>query len=225
MEWLRRHRLLVGVLAAVAVLALAAAAWYLASPLFIDEAVDEAFPFDLPAAADIPSMDPDEMAAAMDAAMQQVDEAFVAGLPPAQQADLEERLMALSAAMPDHEMTEPPLVADWTLVAEGRFQNADDFHQGEGRAAIFQQGEARVLRFEAFRVTNGPDLHVLLVENIGGASHDALGATVDLGSLKGNVGNQNYDIPDDVDLTRYAGVMIYCQPFHVVFATASFGGR
>ncbi len=44
---------------------------------------------------------------------------------------------------------------------------------------------------------------------------------VDLGSLKGNMGNQNYEIPTDLDLSDYQGVVIYCMPFHVVFATAS----
>ncbi len=79
-----------------------------------------------------------------------------------------------------------------------------------------------MLRFEAFDVTNGPDLHVLLVENIDGTNHNEIGEYVDLGALKGNMGNQNYEIPADVDLSHYAGVMIYCMPFHVVFSTAAF---
>jgi hypothetical protein len=44
---------------------------------------------------------------------------------------------------------------------------------------------------------------------------------LDLGSLKGNQGNQNYEIPEGVDLSEYNGVVIYCLPFHVVFATAT----
>jgi hypothetical protein len=44
---------------------------------------------------------------------------------------------------------------------------------------------------------------------------------IDLGSLKGNIGSQNYDIPDNVDLSEYESVVIYCVPFHVVFATAA----
>ena len=44
---------------------------------------------------------------------------------------------------------------------------------------------------------------------------------VDLGSLKGNRGSQNYDIPPGVDLSSGEwSVVIYCQPFHVIFATA-----
>jgi hypothetical protein len=54
---------------------------------------------------------------------------------------------------------------------------------------------AQVLRFEDFSATNGPDLHVLLATNPAPASRVDLGDYLDLGSLKGNVGNQNYDIP------------------------------
>ncbi len=79
------------------------------------------------------------------------------------------------------------------------------------------------MRFESFDVTNGPDLHVLLVENIAGNNHDALGNYISLGKLKGNMGSQNYEIAADVDLSQYEGVIIYCMPFHVVFSRASFG--
>ncbi len=44
---------------------------------------------------------------------------------------------------------------------------------------------------------------------------------IDLGSLKGNVGDQNYEIPADVDLSEYQSIVIYCQPFHVVFSIAT----
>ncbi len=65
-------------------------------------------------------------------------------------------------------------------------------------------------------------LHVILTENPAPRSRADVGETyIDLGSLKGNIGNQNYEIPADVDLSTYKGVVIYCMPFHVVFATAS----
>ena len=108
------------------------------------------------------------------------------------------------------------------IVAQGEFVDADSAHQGSGTATIFQQGDSRILRFENFESTNGPDLHVLLVENIAGTRSEELGNYIDLGQLKGNIGSQNYDIPADVDLSQYSGVMIYCMPFHVVFSTAAF---
>jgi hypothetical protein len=48
-----------------------------------------------------------------------------------------------------------------------------------------------------------------------------LGDYLDLGSLKGNVGDQNYALPADFDPTLYKSVVIYCQPFRVIFATAT----
>ena len=69
-----------------------------------------------------------------------------------------------------------------------------------------------MLRFEDFSVTNGPDLRVILVGTDG--SH------YELDKLKGNIGNQNYTIPDDLDLGDYEAVLIYCKPFSVVFSTA-----
>jgi len=39
--------------------------------------------------------------------------------------------------------------------------------------------------------------------------------------LKGNVGNQNYEIPGDAEIGQFGSVVIYCQPFHVVFSTAT----
>jgi hypothetical protein len=79
------------------------------------------------------------------------------------------------------------------------------------------------LRFEDFSVTNGPDLHVLLAVDPAPASREDLGDYVDLGSLKGNLGSQNYEIPPGTDLSQFKSVVIYCVPFHVVFATATLG--
>ena len=43
---------------------------------------------------------------------------------------------------------------------------------------------------------------------------------VELGKLKGNIGNQNYPIPEGVDPTKFNAVVIYCKPFHVLFSVA-----
>ena len=42
--------------------------------------------------------------------------------------------------------------------------------------------------------------------------------------MKGNVGNQNYGIPDDVNLDEFQSVVIYCVPFGVVFSSAALAG-
>jgi hypothetical protein len=87
-------------------------------------------------------------------------------------------------------------------------------HQGSGAATIYDVDGGPVLRFEDFDVTNGPDLRVNLVLDDG--------SMLDLGALKGNVGNQNYDIPADVDLESVSSVLIYCRAFSVPFAEADF---
>jgi hypothetical protein len=126
--------------------------------------------------------------------------------------------------MTDKNMEEPmpEAPAEWIAVRQGSFVDADSFHTGSGTATIYQQGEEQVLRFEAFTVTNGPDLHVILTKHPAPASRSDVGEDyIDLGSLKGNQGNQNYEIPAGTDLSQYQSVVIYCVPFHVVFATAT----
>ena len=82
--------------------------------------------------------------------------------------------------------------------------------------------DERILRLTNFKTSNGPDVHVYLV-----AAPDATdNATVtkagfvDLGSMKGNVGDQNYDVPDSVDLGKYRAATIWCERFNINFATA-----
>ena len=224
MTFLQKNRnLVIGVIVLGALIAIPII-WWLASPLFIDNTVDEAFPFDVPTAAEVADMPADEAQESLEAVVADVMDAMENGeISAEQETAIQEQVEAAAAAMPDKEMEEPLGDAEWTTVARGQFVDADSFHQGSGNATIFQQGDTRVLRLEDFEVTNGPDLHVLLVENIDGTSNSDIGEYVDLGKLKGNIGDQNYEISADIDLSKYSGVMIYCQPFHVVFSTASFG--
>ncbi len=107
-------------------------------------------------------------------------------------------------------------------VARGSFVGADDFHKGSGTAVIVRAGTQRGLRFENFQVTNGPDLYVYLAVHPEPRSRQEVAqGYVSLGKLKGNIGAQNYEIPARTDLAKYRSVVIYCQPFHVVFATAT----
>lgn len=190
-----------GLIVRVAVLAslivLGGVIWYLASPLFIDKVVDEEFPIAAPGAE----------------ALAQVSEKA-------------EGVAADAEAMPDQQMAEPmpESGADSpTLISQGQFQDGDSFHKGSGTATIYRLPEGdQLLRFENFSATNGPDLHVLLVEHEAPTSRDqVMAGYLDLGSLKGNIGSQNYEIPAGTDLSRYKSVVIYCKPFHVIFATAS----
>lgn len=198
-----------------------AVGWYLGSPLLIDETVDEGFPFEKPEEAAITAMpeaereDPEK-----DSMTALPDMATTEDLSPEDREAVEDKVMNTPTVV----MVDKPVTDEWIAVTQGGFLGADSFHQGSGSARIYQQGSQFVLRFEDFSVTNGPDLHVLLTRHPSPASRGDIGEDyIDLGSLKGNMGNQNYEIPDDVDLSDYQSVVIYCVPFHVIFATATLG--
>ena len=223
------RRTVIILIGAIGLIAVAAVGWYLGSPLFIDRTVDEAFPFEAPDQAEMDQMSADEMKALETEFMAALpEEAAVASLSLEEREDITDRVMAAAAAvMADKMIVEPmPDAADELLtLGQGQFAGADSLHQGSGTATIIQQGDNRVLRFEEFMVVNGPNLHVILTKHPAPEGRSAVGEDyIDLGPLKGNMGNQNYEIPIDLDLAAYQGVVIYCVPFHVVFATATLSG-
>lgn len=98
-------------------------------------------------------------------------------------------------------------------------------HPTSGRASIYKAPNGRRdLRLTGFVTSNGPDVHVVLVqstdENLKRDFVTGVLNSIELGLLKANQGDQNYDLPDSVDLTRYDAVVIYCERFHVVFGIA-----
>lgn len=110
------------------------------------------------------------------------------------------------------------------VLASGTFSDADAAHRGSGTATIYQGSDGRrTLRLTDFEVTNGPDLEVWLVtaENVSASSDVTDGEWLALGQLKGNIGDQNYDIPADADLSKYRSVVIWCEQFGVLFSPAS----
>jgi hypothetical protein len=107
-----------------------------------------------------------------------------------------------------------------TLLA-GRFRGLN--HSAQGRARVIDIADGNLyLRFEDFEVENGPDLKVYL--STAPADSDDDGAFVsdfiDLGELKGNIGDQNYKLSGDVDLNKYRSAVIWCRRFSVGFAVA-----
>ncbi len=109
-------------------------------------------------------------------------------------------------------------------VATGTFRDADQVHKGEGNVDVLRTGGGNgLVRFTEFRVTNGPDLEVWLVVASDPKTSDDVKSSewVSLGTLKGNVGDQNYNVPDDVDLSDYGSVVIWCEQFGVLFSTAA----
>jgi hypothetical protein len=80
---------------------------------------------------------------------------------------------------------------------------------------------ALMLRFTNFRTSNGPNVHVYLVAADDAKDETALHASfIDLGPIKGNIGDQNYDLDTSVDLSKYRAVSIWCKRFSVNFGVA-----
>ena len=98
-------------------------------------------------------------------------------------------------------------------------------HQTSGRATIYKTSDGQeYLRLTDFTTSNGPDVHVLLArsDDQSLAQEIVKGQldSVELGSLKGNEGDQNYNLPASVDLQKYNAAVIYCERFRAVFGLA-----
>lgn len=98
-------------------------------------------------------------------------------------------------------------------------------HKTEGRATVYQQADGKLLlRLTGFKTSNGPDVHVILVAAKDGSDDENFlkngTERVELGSLKGNEGDQNYDIPAGTDLSKFTTVSIYCERFNANFGSA-----
>ena len=111
--------------------------------------------------------------------------------------------------------------ASTATLADGQFH--DGAHKTAGTATIHRLSDGkRVLRLTNFETSNGPDVHVYAVAAEDAKDNDTVtrAGFVDLGSLKGNIGDQNYDLPESVDLSKYKAVTIWCKRFSVNFGTA-----
>lgn len=129
-------------------------------------------------------------------------------------ADAMNRAMDVAGKSGDDPVDEP-MAEGVTTLAEGSFIGRA--HPTTGLAKVITDGNQRFLRFEGFETDNGPDLNVYLATGSPDGSPEDF---IDLGDLKGNIGDQNYELPDDVDLDRYTTVFIWCVRFSVAFGTA-----
>jgi len=167
--------------------------------LFTDEVVDEALPAF--AVGNVSGLEGDEISEVMADAMSE----------------------AMADSPPVVEVDEEMSGVDVQPMLRGDF--IDRSHPTVGTAAVLSDGSGRrVLRLEGFSTDNGPDLNVYLVA----AAPDAPAGDfdddfVDLGDLKGNIGSQNYEIPEEVDLDRHRTVVIWCVRFGVAFGAAGLG--
>lgn len=114
-----------------------------------------------------------------------------------------------------------PTTAANAKLATGVFHSGA--HETKGAAAVFQLADGKkTLRLTDFATSNGPDVHVYLVAVDDAKDNDTVTKAdfVDIGTLKGNIGDQNYELPANTDIAKYRAVTIWCKRFSVNFGTA-----
>lgn len=140
---------------------------------------------------------------------EQLDDAVVAALADA----------TTSTTMPpqDEAQTTTTAAAGPVVVATGSWVALD--HPGSGAVAIIED-DVRTLVFDELATDNGPDLFVYLSPSPVEPGVDYLDGAVKIAPLKGNVGTQTYELPDDLDVSAFASVIIWCDRFASGFTAA-----
>jgi len=238
---LRRKRIL-GILAVVILVPVIGIAWWLLAPLFTNTTVEEEFPFASTAVVpldmdraqveqvmsgiakvnqssneDMPlPVDPrSELTKTLGARNADATDAVVESLADAAVKDALPEVMAKAEAQP---ASEP------VRLKSGQFWDQDRFHKGTGTATIYNLADGtQLLRLTDFQVTNGPDLRVILTrsQNPEEAGQVTGPGQLESAKLKGYMGNHNYPIPNDADVSPFNSVVVFCKPFRVIFSVAS----
>jgi hypothetical protein len=114
----------------------------------------------------------------------------------------------------DGAATEPVELATGTFISRE--------HETTGTARILRlPDESTILRLEGFETSNGPALFVYLSQNPADGEDGAFDDDyIDLGALKGNIGDQNYLIPPEIDPLGFTSVVVWCDRFNVSFGAA-----
>ena len=162
-----RHKVRAGIIAKPSLVVMLWLGWSLGSPLFTNTTVDEEFPFAVTAT--VPrDMDIEAVEAVM-AGMAKVESAVSEDMPvmlakaTVNSLGTPATAAASSAESPTAAPTEPPVAVEPVILKSGEFQDIDGFHKGTGAATIYRGPDGTLLlRFEDFKVTNGPELHVVL---------------------------------------------------------------
>ena len=206
----------IGITAAIVIIIIGVGAYYLASPLFISTEVNEPLPtsaVESGAYQKFITMSEEEK---LDIAKQ---------MSPEEREDIMTTASKINNSIDEsmdqvqqqqQQQTQNTITTASTLRTGSFVGVGDGIHNAEGEAKLipFQDGDSNILRLENLRVTNGPDLYVYL------ATDKTASDFVNIGKLKANNGNQNYDIPAGTDLTKYDTVLIWCRPFSVLFGSA-----
>jgi len=170
--------------------------WFEPHKAFINERVDETIPTATPTTVDLPTTTPPTTIATGTGDTSVTTEA-------------------------PSSTTTIPAVAYPIVLSESTFENVA--HGGSGTVLVLElEDGSRVVRFEDLDIDNGPDLVVILSDRqVTGANDYADGEWLNIGDLKGNQGNQNYELPSDVDLGEWSSVAIWCRRFNTTFNAAS----
>ena len=207
----------VAIIVTIVAIIIGAGAFYLISPLFISTQINDPLPTDVQGSESYQrfiAMNEDEkMQAAKQMSTKEREEIMNSATQVNKSIDepmnrtlvQEEQQLTLNAtAMPN-------------VLRTGSFVGAGDgIHNAEGIAKIIPlQDRSSILRLEDLRVTNGPDLYVYLSPDKSASDF------INIGKLKANNGNQNYEIPKETDLSKYKTVLIWCRPFSVLFGSAA----
>ncbi|WP_214480657.1 DM13 domain-containing protein [Bacillus sp. SM2101] len=184
--------------------------WWLLSPLFIDKQVNEPLPGSANASGEHGEMmdDKEDMGSDEEAMKDDMEETMEGE---------DKEGMSEKEEMSD-DASEEAMNKDKEMSNEsyaGTFVEVDNEHNISGNAFTVTADGKMYIRFEQFSVTNGPDLKVYLTKEGQPTSEG-----VDLGKLKGNQGDQNYEIPEGVDLSEYNKVVVWCRAFDVDFGYA-----
>lgn len=105
-------------------------------------------------------------------------------------------------------------------VAAGEWRSLE--HATTGKASLIKlPGGAHSVQFASLDTSDGPDLYVYLSPHPSSSPEKTFGqGFTSLGKLKGNRGDQVYEIPSGVDVSAIRSVVIWCKRFSAGFAVA-----
>jgi Electron transfer DM13 len=211
-----------GIISTVVII-IGVSAFYLGSPLFISTEIDEP----LPEGAEVPAA-PSPSNQFQEFIAMSEEERIEAGKRMDEQernqimlefarmnTSIDESMAQINQSLLEQQTSQTGNETSNLLLTGSFIGVGDGIHDAQGIAKVIPiEGGGNVLRLEDFLVTNGPDLYVYL------STDKSASDFVNLGRLKANIGNQNYPIPDETDMTKYDTVLIWCRAFSVLFGSA-----
>ena len=222
-----RKGIKLGIIGAIIII-VGVSAFYLASPLFISTEINEP----LPEGAEVPAASPPLNQFQEFMAMSE-EERIEAGNQMDEQeknqimleftrmnTSIDESMTQINQSLSEQQTSQTGNESSNLLLTGSFVGVGDGIHDAQGIAKVIPiEGGGNVLRLEDLIVTNGPDLYVYL------STDKSASDFVNLGRLKANIGNQNYQIPEGTDLAKYDTVLIWCRAFSVLFGSADLKSR